>query len=679
MRNLALWIMAFVTLLTAVVTAKMIGPVTGVIALVGTAFAGIALYDVAQTRHSILRNFPLIGHARYLLESIRPEINQYFIESNANGAPFNRAQRSLVYQRAKRVTDTVPFGMQMSAYEAGHEWVSHSLAPTTLDDAQMRTVIGGPRCRQPYSMSRFVVSAMSYGALSQNAVEALNSGAKIGGFAHNTGEGGVSDHHLRHGGDLIWQIGTGYFGCRTPDGKFSPEKFAEMARRPNIKMIEIKLSQGAKPGLGGLLPAAKVTPEISRIRGVNMGEDVHSPPAHTQFSNPRELVAFVARLQELSGGKPVGIKLCLGSLTEFVAICKAMRATGRGPDFVTVDGSEGGTGAAPLEFTNNVGMPLEDALVHVRNCLVGFGLRRQVSILCSGRVVTGFDLVKRLALGADACASARAMMMAIGCIQALQCNTNKCPTGVATQDPWLMRGLVVPDKATRVANYHKETIKAARSILEAMGITRVDALEPHHVNRRTSTGQAKRLDELHMFVEPGSFVKGPIPEPYATAIAEASPDSFQPVRPTRTPGANVTFETARNEEDQILVTEQDYERLLALLRSARPDEVDERLVAELARAAVVPPREIPPNVVTMNSELVFVDEESGNERKVQLVYPAHANAESGKLSVFAPMGAALLGLSVGQTIEWPLPQGRTKTVRVKAVAYQPEAAGHWDL
>ncbi len=526
MRKIALWILAFVTLLTAVVTAKLVGPLPAVLLVLLGAIAALTLRDLLQTRHAIRRNFPLIGRLRYLFEAIRPEINQYFIESNEDGTPFSRELRSVVYQRAKREVDSVPFGMRRDAYEPGHEWVSHSLAPSRIDERTMRTVVGGPRCKQPYDMSIFVVSAMSYGALSKNAVLALNTGAKTGGFAHNTGEGGVSPYHLEPGGDLIWQIGTGYFSCRAPDGTFSAEKFAAMAARPQIKMIELKLSQGAKPGLGGILPASKLTPEIAAIRGVPLGEDVHSPPSHSAFSSPREMMRFLDELRELSGGKPVGIKLCLGNLAEFMALCKAMRETGLAPDFVTVDGSEGGTGAAPLEFTNNVGMPMEDALVHVQNCLTGFGLRKQVSILCSGRTVTGFDLIKRIALGADACASARAMMMALGCIQALRCNTNQCPAGVATQDPWLVRGLVVPDKAQRVANYHKETLKSAKNIVEAMGVTRLADLSPHHVYRRTSTGEARRLDEIHAFVAPGSFLDGRLPEPYATAYAEASADRF---------------------------------------------------------------------------------------------------------------------------------------------------------
>lgn len=527
MRRVTFWILAFVTLLVSVVTDKAFGHLPAALVFVVGLLAALAVHDLVQTRHSIRRNFPIVGHFRYLLESIRPEINQYFVESNEDGTPFSRELRSVVYQRAKRETDTVPFGMRHDAYEAGHEWVSHSLVPSRIEERAFRHTVGGPRCRQPYDMSVLYVSAMSYGALSRQAVEALNAGARAGNFAHNTGEGGVSPHHLRHGGDLIWQIGTGYFGCRNPDGTFSPERFEATARHPSIKMIEVKLSQGAKPGLGGILPAAKLTREIAEIRGVPFGEDVHSPPSHSAFGNPVELLRFLDDLRERSGGKPVGFKLCLGSLAEFMALCRAMVETGLAPDFVTVDGAEGGTGAAPLEFTNHVGMPLDDALVHVQNCLVGFGLRRDVSILCSGRVVTGFDVIRRLALGADACGSARAMMMALGCIQALRCNTNHCPTGVATQNPWLARGLVVPDKAQRVASYHRETLKASRAILEAMGLPGPHALAPRHLLRRSPSGTIERADERFRFVAEGAFLGGVLPEPYASAYAASDARAFQ--------------------------------------------------------------------------------------------------------------------------------------------------------
>jgi len=374
----------------------------------------IGFYDYFQTRHAIRRNFPIIGHFRYLLETIRPEIQQYFIESDTSGRPFDRSQRSLIYQRAKNVRDTVPFGTLHDVYEVGYEWFNHSINSLHLHQGDLRVTVGGPECTQPYSASIFNISAMSFGSLSKNAVLALSGGAKINNFAHNTGEGGISPYHLEGGGDLIWQIGTGYFGCRTSDGHFNPDTFAERASHPHVKMIEIKLSQGAKPGHGGILPAAKVTPEIAAIRDVPMGEDILSPPYHSVFSTPIGLLEFVDKLRKLSGGKPIGFKLCIGKRREFLAICKAMIETGITPDFIAVDGGEGGTGAAPLEFTNRMGAPLIESLIFVHNSLVGYGLRDQIRIIASGKVTSGYSMVKRLALGADICYSARAMMMGRG-------------------------------------------------------------------------------------------------------------------------------------------------------------------------------------------------------------------------------------------------------------------------
>ncbi|MCK6508038.1 nucleoside diphosphate kinase regulator [Myxococcota bacterium] len=686
-----------VLLLTAVILSisfALFGSTAGVVGGLLAVAAALGLSDLLQSRHAIRRNFPVVGHVRYLMESVRPELHQYFVESDQDGTPFSRELRSVVYQRAKRQIDTVPFGTRHDTYGAGHEWVSHTLVPSRIDEARMRRVIGGSRCKQPYDASIFNVSAMSFGALSKNAILALNGGAARGDFAQNTGEGGVSPYHLAPGGSLIWQIGTGYFGCRTPDGRFDVERYAAMAARPEIKMIEIKLSQGAKPGLGGILPASKLTPEIAEIRGVPLGHDVHSPPAHTAFSTPTELLVFLDLLRERSGGKPVGFKLCLGSLTEFVAICKAMVETGLPPDFINVDGAEGGTGAAPLEFTNHVGTPLEDALVHVHNCLVGFGLRHEVTIMATGRNVTGFDLVKRIALGADTCGSARAMMLALGCIQALQCNTNTCPTGVATQNPWLVRGLDVPDKTARVASYHQQTVAAARTILEAMGLDGPEALRPAHIHRRLASGEVRRCDQLYTFVAAGSFLRGEAPAPYADALESARADSFAPAPRRAQPDSsresnhmdlrrkevNVMTDWKRLQGDTpILVTEQDHARLTALLRSAPAEDVDAGLDDELDRATVVPPERIPPDVVTMNSEVEYVDEDTGRVSRFRLVYPKDANPSEGKLSVFAPIGSALLGLSVGQSIAWGLPQGRTRRVRVLRIGYQPEAAGHWDL
>jgi glutamate synthase domain-containing protein 2 len=486
----------------------------------------LGVYDFTQTRHSIRRNFPVIGHFRYLLESVRPEINQYFVESNSDGMPFSREQRSIVYQRSKRELDTLPFGTQKRVDDVGYEWATHSLAPRHVDPKSLRVVFGGPHCKQPYSASILNVSAMSYGSLSRNAVLALNGGAKSGGFAHNTGEGGLSPYHLENGGDLIWQIGTAYFSCRTADGKFSPGAFAERAALPNVKMIELKLSQGAKPSHGGILPAAKVTAEIAAIRGVAMGKDVVSPPAHTEFSTPIGLLEFVARLRELSGGKPVGFKLCIGKRREFIAIAKAMVKTGITPDFITVDGGEGGTGAAPLEFSNSVGYPLREGLVFLHNVLVGMGVRKHIRVIASGKVATGFDLVTKFALGADTCNSARAMMMALGCIQALRCNSNKCPTGVASQNPALTRGLVVPDKARRVANFHAETLRSVADLVGAMGLAHSGDVRPWHINRRTGTTEIRHFGEIFPFLEEGELLQKDIPKAYVRAFSAAVPETF---------------------------------------------------------------------------------------------------------------------------------------------------------
>lgn len=482
--------------------------------------------DLLQTKQAVRRNFPIIGNFRYLFELIRPEINQYFVESNTDGAPFNRDTRSLVYQRSKLEPDTLPFGTRLDVNQVGYEWVNHSLAPTHIDPSTLRITVGSPQCTQPYSASIFNVSAMSYGSLSRNAVLALNGGAKKGGFAHDTGEGGLSPYHLEPGGDLIWQLGTGYFSARTLDGKFSPERFKENATRPQVKMLELKLSQGAKPGHGGILPARKVTPEIAAIRGVPVGQDVLSPPAHSAFSTPIGLLEFLQQMRELSGGKPVGFKLCIGKRREFLAICKAMKTTGILPDFITVDGGEGGTGAAPLEFSNSVGAPLRESLIFVHNSLVGFGVRKHVKVLCSGRIVTGFDVVSRLATGADGCNSARAMMMALGCIQALRCNTNECPTGVATQNPALVVGLDVNHKTTRVANYHRETVKTVAEMVGAMGVKHTSELRPWHLMKRTGLSEIHHYGELYEFIEEGSLLGGALPESFVRPMEAASAESF---------------------------------------------------------------------------------------------------------------------------------------------------------
>ncbi len=486
----------------------------------------LGIYDITQKSHSILRNFPVIGHMRFLLEEIRPEIYQYFVESDTSGRPFSREQRSVVYARSKNARDTIPFGTVENVYETGYEWVNHSLTPKRMVHEDVRAMIGGPDCKKPYSASLLNISAMSFGALSKNAILALNQGAKLGNFAHNTGEGGISPYHLE-GGDLIWQIGTGYFGCRDKDGNFNPESFSLNAEREEVKMIEIKLSQGAKPGHGGILPAAKLTSEIAKIRDVPMGHDVDSPPAHSAFKNPLELIDFIRLLKKLSGGKPVGFKLCIGKRREFIAICKAMLEKGVTPDFVTIDGGEGGTGAAPMEFSNHIGTPLVEGLIFVHNILVGFDLRKNIKVISSGMMTSGFGLVKRLALGADICNSARGMMMALGCIQARKCNSNVCPVGVATQDSSLMKGLVPEDKYKRVNNYHRNTVDSACEIMGAMGLEKPDDLRPWHLMRRIEAYEIRNFSEIYEYIETGSLLGKSKPKSYARACEAAQPDSFE--------------------------------------------------------------------------------------------------------------------------------------------------------
>ena len=457
----------------------------------------IGIIDVIQTRHTIRRLYPIIGRFRYMFESVRPEIQQYFVESDINGTPVSREFRSLIYQRAKGARDTRPFGTIFDVNRDGYEWINHSLAPKELHNIDPRISFGGSDCAKPYQASPLNISAMSYGALSQNAIMALNKGAKMGGFAHNTGEGGLSPYHLKHGGDIIWQIGTGYFGCRTKDGGFASQLFKEKACRDVVKMIEIKLSQGAKPGHGGILPAVKLTEEIAKIRHVPMGKDVVSPAAHTAFSSPRGLLEFVKQLRNLSEGKPVGFKLCIGKKTDFLSICKAMLETGITPDFITVDGGEGGTGAAPTEMTNSVGTPLKDALIFVNSSLIGCGLRGKIRIIASGKIFSAFHLIRTLALGADTVNSARGMMFALGCIQSRSCNTDKCPTGIATQDPSRSGALIVNDKSQRVANFHKETVHNLMELLAAAGLDDLSQLTPAHINRRISGTDIKTYEELY--------------------------------------------------------------------------------------------------------------------------------------------------------------------------------------
>lgn len=467
----------------------------------------LGFVDYSQTRQGVRRNFPIIGNLRYFFEFIRPELQQYFVEDNLNGRPVSREYRSVVYQRAKGQMQTLPFGTQHDVYQEGHEWVNHTIVPKHVDEKTLRVKIGGEACKQPYEASLLNISAMSYGALSRAAIEALNRGAKAGGFYHNTGEGGISPYHLS-GGDLVWQIGTGYFGCRTSDGRFDEEAFRERSNLPQVKMIEIKLSQGAKPGKGGVLPGAKVSEEISKIRLVPMGKDVISPPFHSAFSTPEGLLQFVKKLRDLSSGKPVGFKLCLGHKHEFVAICKAMLKAKIYPDFITVDGAEGGTGAAPLEFANSVGTPLDEGLVFVVDTLRAMGLRERIRIISSGKVFTAFHMVTKFALGADLVNSARGMMLALGCIQALKCNSNHCPVGVATTDPRLVRGLHVPSKSERVANFHRETIHSLSDILGAMGRSHSRDVQRSDVFRRMGQGVVMTYEDLFPTQNEGAMVNG---------------------------------------------------------------------------------------------------------------------------------------------------------------------------
>ncbi|MET0453761.1 MAG: FMN-binding glutamate synthase family protein [Mycobacterium sp.] len=487
--------------------------------------AALGTWDLMQTRHTILRVYPILGHVRFLMEFIRPEIRQYFVESNTEATPFDRETRDLVYERAKGTKGDEPFGTERDVNAIGYEFLRHSIRAHFAETLDPRVRLGGPDCAQPYDIAMLNVSAMSFGALSANAIEALNAGAARGGFAHDTGEGGISPHHLRAGGDLIWEIGSGYFGCRDADGRFDPVAFGEKATLPSVKAISIKLSQGAKPGLGGVLPGPKVSAEIAATRGVPIGRTVVSPPAHSAFDTPTEFVEFIATLRRLSGGKPVGFKLCIGARTEFLSICKAIVATGIAPDFVIVDGGEGGTGAAPQEFEDHVGMPLTEGLMLVHNSLVGTGLRDRIRIGASGKVASGVDIVSRVCQGADFLMAARAMMFAVGCIQALKCNTNHCPTGVATQDPARARALDVPDKTIRVFNYQRATVASAAQIVASMGLDGFHELSPAMLNRRIEGQRTKTYAEIYDWLMPGELLEDP-PEAWRSDWIEASASEF---------------------------------------------------------------------------------------------------------------------------------------------------------
>jgi glutamate synthase domain-containing protein 2 len=486
----------------------------------------VGFSDLIQTSHAILRNYPVIGHIRFLLEAVRPELRQYLIEDERDPLPFSREQRALVYRRAKNVDDKQPFGTVRDVNANTHGWIDHSMRPAEIKDSDFRIVIGGPDCRQPYDASILNVSGTSFGAVSGNAIMAFNKGAKLGNFAHDTGEGSMSPYHRRHGGDIIWQIASGYFGCRTPEGRFDPEAFARQARGDQVKMIEIKLSQGAKPGHGGVLPKAKITAEIAETRGVPRDRDCVSPASHSEFSTPLELVGFISRLRELAGGKPVGLKLCVGHRYEFMSIVKAMLETGVAPDFIVIDGAEGGTGAAPLELINNVGLPLTDGLSFAHNTLVGAGIRHKIKLGASGKIISGYDVCRVFALGADYVMMARGFMFSVGCIQARACHTNNCPTGVATQGRWRQRALVVDDKAARVANFHRNTLHAVGEVIGAAGLHHPRDLRAHHLHMRGPSGMVSRADQAYDWLADGALTKGtaadgPMKQEWARAQAAA--------------------------------------------------------------------------------------------------------------------------------------------------------------
>ena len=494
-------------------------------------FGGLTLLgirDLVQKGHAVLRNYPISAHLRFQLEEIRPEMRQYFFESEKDGMPFSRDIRALVYQRAKMQLDKRPFGTQEEIYREGYEWMHHSVAPKMRSSEKFRITIGGPDCTRPYSASVFNISAMSFGALSPDAVRALNAGARKGGFAHDTGEGGVSPYHRENGGDIIWEIGSGYFGCRNRDGTFNPDEFARVSGDDQIKMVELKISQGAKPGHGGVLPAAKVSEEIAKIRGVPMGEDCISPARHSAFSTPIEMMQFIAKMRKLSGGKPAGFKICVGHPWEFLGMCKAMLETGIYPDFIVIDGNEGGTGAAPLEFMDHLGMPMREGLNFAHNALIGIKARDRIKIGAAGKIATAFDMARAMALGADWCNSARGFMFALGCIQSLSCHTDRCPTGVTTQDPTRNRALYVPHKIDRVYNFHHATLHALSELLAAAGLEHPQELRPIHFSKRTTATEVRSFATLYPTLRPGELLDGTEDSRYREAWAMARADSFAP-------------------------------------------------------------------------------------------------------------------------------------------------------
>lgn len=503
----------------------------GAIALAAGTSA-LAVYDYLQPKHSIRRNFPVVGRARWIAESLRDPVQQYFVESDTDGAPFDRETRTMVYQQAKNLGAEEAFGTERDLLKPGRDHIMHSANPAPMLTEAPKVRLGGPQCTQPFDIPLFNISSMSYGSLSKTAVLAMNKGAAMGGFVHETGEGGLTPYHLEYGADLVWEIGSGYFGCRNEDGTFSPEKFAEKAKTPQVKAILIKLSQGAKPGMGGMLPGEKVTEELAEIRGIPVGKDCLSPSSHSAFTNPTEMMHFIQQLRELSGGKPIGFKLCVGTRHEVLCMCKAMVETGILPDFITVDGAEGGTGAAPLEFLDRVGTPLSEGLIIVHNALVGCNLRQHIAIGAAGKIVGGADIIRRLAIGADFTNSARGMMMAVGCIQAKACHTNECPAGVATQDPRFYRGLDVDDKAERVKNYQVNTLKSAMRILSAMGLTDFRDLGPAHIVRRIDPTTARPYEDIFDWLAPGALLNGEAPYDWQRDFDRASAETYT-APPTR--------------------------------------------------------------------------------------------------------------------------------------------------
>jgi glutamate synthase domain-containing protein 2 len=528
LRYLPFWIAFFLAIVFA--GALLVQPFSLWFAIpfaITVALVAVGIHDLTQTNHSILRNYPVSAHFRFIFESIRPELRQYFFEGDKDGTPFSRDRRAIVYQRAKNVNDVRPFGTQYDVYSIGYEWMSHSIAPRPVSKEPFRIMIGDSECKQPYSASVFNISAMSFGSLSANAIRALNGGAKLGGFYHDTGEGGYSPYHREMGGDIVWEIGSGYFGARNPDGTFSPEKFAEAASNPQIKMVELKLSQGAKPGHGGVLPAPKVSREISITRGVPEGEDCISPSQHSAFTTPVEMMKFIAEMRRLSGGKPAGFKLCIGHEWEFLAICKAMIETGIYPDFIVVDGKEGGTGAAPMEFVDHIGKPMRQGLYAVHNALIGIGARHRIKIGAAGKIITAFDIIRALALGADWCNAARGFMFAVGCIQSQSCHTDRCPTGVATQDPHRQRALFVPDKMQRVANFHRATLHELAEMTAAAGLDHPREFKPLHISRRNSSGDVVTFADIYPPLIENELITGASHPRWKQFWDMADPHSFR--------------------------------------------------------------------------------------------------------------------------------------------------------